>query len=122
MKATKVFFSAITMLLFLLVHSACQNDADTLRVVNMEAFTPVLAEALLIEARLQSAEAPLRDSIASVLYHTMWKNHGMDEATFYHTLEFYTNESEKALELYEKVLDWLNEREASHLINPMDSL
>jgi hypothetical protein len=120
MKLKKLYYNFLPLVVLLMV--ACSDRHSENALMNIDDFTPVLADALLIEARLQSVEMPKRDSVGSLLYQTVWDIYEIDEPTFHYNLEYYTDRPEEALQLYEQVLDMLNEKEAEYIAVPQDSI
>jgi len=120
MKIKKLYYNFLPLVVLLLF--ACSERNSTKPLMSIEKFTPVLADALLVEARLQSVELPKRDSVGSILYQTVWDIYAIDESAFYYNLEYYTERPEEALLLYEQVLELLNEKEAEYIVVPQDTI
>lgn len=77
-----------------------------------EQFLTLLADAHLLEARLQKVYAPDRDSIAGILYQQFFEIHNISEQDWKSNLASLSKDPVYMEKLYEKVLEELRIREA----------
>ena len=106
MKKIPILLSCCAILLLL----ACEKPEN--HIIEQEKMVNILVDVHLIEASLLGYSEEQKDTLTELYYNQIYEIHAVTENDFLEEMDYLKKNPEKLKELYEKVLEEIDKREA----------
>lgn len=90
----------------------CNEQEGSRLSIPEDRLIPLLTDIHLAEAYLQNLYGAQRDSVSEIYYQKIFEMHGVSREEFYGTMEILREDTRRAHEVYESVLEELSAQEA----------